>query len=150
MIPEFDIKFVRARAPLDQPDTQCGLICIGSLEESFISDLTFWSAADYERHWEAAAARILESERTALITSITDPATSNFIRWWPMYRQGDSVIFREQVLFLQGLPEPFDAGHLEKFVEPRGPIGPDEPISEWLLPLDAIRGFLQRRVRSGG
>jgi hypothetical protein len=144
----FEIRFLSAPETPAPSGSAYGEIRIGSFRERFESDLSFWSTSDYERQWRTGASRILQTDRAALITSMGDPSSANFIRWWPMYRQGEMVIFHEHLLFLEELTTPFDPEMTEKFVRDRETLTEDgQPISEWTTSLDTIRAFLTAAQR---
>lgn len=149
---EFDIYFLSAEnrmPPPDDPEVQgCryGEIRIGSFRERFLSAVTFWSEARYEQQWIEAAKRILTDGKTALMSSVTEPASTNFVRWWAMYRDGETIVVQEQLCFLDKLTEQFDPEAVERFVSPRETISEDgEKISEWTTTVSAMRAFLDRR-----
>ena len=77
---------------------------MGDFEEPFSMNLSYWETEDYLRSWRRAL-RILEESDTAvscLVSSITEPETSNFVFCWPLYRQGDDVFVQNSVIFLEG------------------------------------------------
>ena len=119
-------------------------------KESFDASLSFWTKADYEMHWQHALSYILdENKPAALITSITDPKNSNFLRWWPMYPLSTIIVFREQLLFLDHLERPFDLKQPFDSVSPFDSVAPrcftrkqEEKVSEWRIPKKLIKEFL--------
>jgi hypothetical protein len=56
-----------------------GQIQIDDFVESFYSDFSFWSKADYEAHWFKAKEELALGNSVSFITSITDPDNANFI-----------------------------------------------------------------------
>lgn len=84
-------------------DDGVGEIQIDDFKESFLSDLSFWSKSDYERHWSQASRALDDGSPVILITSITDPARSNFFRSWACYPAEGELIFQEHILFLEEL-----------------------------------------------
>jgi hypothetical protein len=123
-----------------------GEICIGTFRERFASSFDYWDEATYERQWHDAAARIAVGDKSAFITSITDPNTANFIRWWAIYRDGDVVKLQDQICFLDQLSEPFDVAAVDRFVRPRRETTPNgEKISEWTTTASAVRVFTHPR-----
>jgi hypothetical protein len=129
------------------PPVGRGKIRIGSFEEELEASLEFWSAEDYERQWHEALELLLAgAERAALIVSMTDPASANFLFWWPAYRDGEDVVFQSGVLFLEDLAQPFDPARWAAHVPPRERTSDaGEPISEWRVPLADIRDFIAAR-----
>jgi hypothetical protein len=123
-----------------------GEVCIGSFRERFLSDVTFWRRADYEKQWASAASSILSGDKTGLIVSLPDPSSANFVRWWAMYREGEVVFLQEQICFLDELSEKFDPDMVYKFVRSRETTSEDgQAISEWSTTVSAVRGFLDRQ-----
>ena len=142
---EFAIRFLANEEKLPAPATRYGEITIGSFREAFLSDLTFWDEPMYERHWRASLAHVLSREKAALITSIADPSTANFIRWWAMYREADQIAFQEQLLFLDELAVPFNPHETEKYMRPRVRYSDDgNEISEWYASVETLKETLAR------
>jgi hypothetical protein len=138
MTDEFSIRFREPSYPL-----QRGELVFGEERELFDAELSYWTRAQYESHWRTALESTRRSDRTALITSLSDPATANFIRWWPAYLRGRTVLFQEQILFLADLKVPFDPRHPERFVGERAAASADgTPLSEWEVGVEAIERFL--------
>lgn len=122
-----------------------GMIMIGSFQERFLVPLDYWTASDYEGHWKQAATRILQSSTSScMVTSMYDPATANFIIWWPMYRVGDTVFIQNQILFLDSLSSPFNPNDPFSSIPERRTINEDgEEISEWSVLVKDLESFLQ-------
>lgn len=113
-------------------DDGVGEIQIDDFKESFLSDLSFWSKSDYERHWSQASRALDDGSPVVLITSITDPARSNFFRSWACYPAESELIFQEHILFLEELEKPFDFEKPHSNVRPYESLTEDgEKISEW-------------------
>jgi len=121
-----------------------GVITIGSYVERFFAATEYWDIPRYGYHWRQAITRIIQgSVRSALITSMYDPAVANFIYWWPMYRIGDTVKFQNHILFLNELKTPFDPTDPYRFVPERMIINNDgEKISEWSASMSDLERFL--------
>lgn len=122
-----------------------GWIQIGDFAESFEMVFEFWSPQEYQRHWIEAIRRMVDgAEVGALVTSVTNPDTANFLFWWPMYREGNRIIFQNQILFLTELEQPFRLEEYVAFVPRRETINEDgDKISEWAVPLADLKGFLR-------
>lgn len=141
----FDIRFLVAR-PTHGLTERCGEIRLGELRETFLAELSFWDEAAYRRQWAGAIAQVLAGNRSALITSLADPTNANFVRCWPMFPDGKSVIFQERILFMKDLSEPFDPHDIGRFIEPRtSDASGGEHVSEWRVSLDAVRAFATQR-----
>ncbi|MGH1344916.1 MAG: hypothetical protein ACRBN8_25375 [Nannocystales bacterium] len=122
-----------------------GIIVIDGFQETFRTDLSFWSATTYKKHWFEAARRVVEQGNGALfISSITDPSTSNFISVWPCYRVQDMVFFQHHVLFLDELEEPFDPLSPHDSLPTREAVTEDgETISQWVTNITELRRFYE-------
>ena len=140
----FGIRFLGAAESGPPDGVAYGEIQIGAFRERFQSDLSFWKKADYARQWRSAISWILESDRAAMITSLGDPASANFIRWWVMYREAREIVFQEQVLFINELTAPFDPEVTWKIVRERRTVSENgQEISEWRSSVEALRAFLE-------
>ncbi len=127
-----------------------GRIVLGEEEEEFESFIGFWGPLDYARQWTEGAVRVA-SQRSAscLLTSVTDPSHSEFIRWWLLYPRGETVIVQEGILLLASLSTPFSTTFPYASVPEYESTAHDgRPIAEWQIPRDAIAEFATRR--SGG
>lgn len=135
---DFSIKFI----PGNVPDLKAGekaaygIIQIGDFEERFIACLNFWSVDDYQRHWNEAIKRLNNQyPQSCLITSLTNPKTTNFINWWTVYHVGENLYFQNQILFMAKLVIPFDPQNPFEHIPIRKTTTEDNhPISEWKLP----------------
>lgn len=121
-----------------------GEIVIGDFTEKFEASLSYWKEEDYRKHWEDGLARILSgNKKSCLITTMYDPHVSNYIFWWPLYREKESIIFHNQILFLKKLKPPFDPKFPYEHIDDR--VSEDEDgwkISEWQIPITDISHFL--------
>ncbi len=121
-----------------------GNLKIGDFKEDFHASLSHWNQGRYRSQWQEALERLVKGEeRSALVTSMYDPETANFITWWPLYRDGDSVRVQNQVLLLDDLADSFDELNPYRSVgqrETRTEEG--DPISEWTVNLPDIEEFL--------
>jgi hypothetical protein len=155
---QFSITLTSRKVPVTEAgESSCyGIIQIGEFRERFITALAFWSACDYQIQWNQALKRILgHSTQSCLITSLTDPETTNFITWWPIYRVDDILYFQNQVLFLADLADPFNPDDPYKHIPSRKTRTEEgNRISEWSLSVDEVKCFLvksehglNRRVR---
>jgi hypothetical protein len=102
---------------------------------------------DYRRSWLQGLLSVLEgNDYAALITSLSNPRTANFITWWPFYRALSMLHFQEHLLFLDDLSTPFDVNDPFCHV-PKYRIANDEgdPISEWNVSVDDVRIFVDEK-----
>jgi hypothetical protein len=126
-------------------DSVRGRITVGAFADEFEASLTFWSADDYRASWRSALSVLAAAETatSCLVSSITDPATSNFVFCWPLYRDGDDVYVQSSLIFLDELPGEFDPARPWLFVQPRSTVDEDgNHISEWHTGMPAVRQFL--------
>ncbi|WP_245790373.1 hypothetical protein [Streptomyces monashensis] len=123
-----------------------GRITVRDFEENFPMDLSYWDVARYQASW-VRALKVLEGADDAvscLISSVTDPANSNFILCWPLYRSGSVVHVQNSIIFLEEIANEFTAEEPWRFVEPRSTVDEDgHEISEWQTTIDEIREFLR-------
>lgn len=120
-----------------------GWIQLGDFGEHFEMVFEYWSPAQYRQHWLEEISRVVDGAPVgALISSMTDPNTANFLFWWPMYRERDLVIFHNQMLLLSSLERPFRLAEHSASVSPRESISEDgDPISEWVVPVADLARF---------
>ncbi|MFE5935756.1 hypothetical protein ACFQ69_10260 [Streptomyces sp. NPDC056470] len=126
------------------PSEAVGRIKVGEFTEKFLMDLSFWTVDDYRRSWDAALRKLEDAENSTscLIASITDPAASNFISCWPMYRDGEVVYVQNSIIFLDELHEQFNPQEPWRYVEDRSTVDEDgNRISEWSTSTSQVRRF---------
>lgn len=121
-----------------------GSLIIGDFKEDFHASLSYWDRNRYLSQWKEGLERLLRRENySAVVTTMYDPSTANFIFWWVMYLIGNDVYIQNHVLFLDELDKPFDETDLYSFVPEREiQTEEGEPISEWSVSLSAIRDSL--------
>ncbi|WP_057920892.1 hypothetical protein [Lysobacter capsici] len=136
--------------PSDEDGVAClqGRIQVGEFTEPLLCPIGYWARQDYVEQWLHALDQIcMGKEKTALIVSIYDPESSNFVMVWPLYLIGDNVHVQNSIIFLEHLDEVFDAGKVGMYVEDHATISDEgEKISEWIVPVEAIRKALLRGV----
>lgn len=140
----FSISFLKNNS-LTPNELKLGKIVLGDYMEHFESSLSYWNMEDYKNQWKNALNKIArESNKSCLITSIYDPSSSNFLYWWPIYREGSSIFFQNQILFLKKLQPKFDPSNPYKSVPARNTINEDgHVISEWELSIEEILEYLK-------
>jgi len=121
-----------------------GSIKLGEFQEGFHASLCHWDQGRYQAQWREALERLIKGEEhSALVTSMYDPRTANFIVWWPMHRDGDSVHVQNQLLFFDDLAESFDELDPYRSVQQRETRTEEGTrISEWTISLPDIKEFL--------
>ncbi|MEU6826736.1 hypothetical protein ABZ921_39550 [Streptomyces atriruber] len=125
--------------------TAVGRISVGDFSENFPMDLSYWSADDYRDSWVRALRRVDGQSEvdSCLVTSITDPATANFVFCWPVYRRGTDVYVQNSIIFLGELAEEFRPTEPWLSVEPHSTVDEDgNEISEWRTTIGEVRDFL--------
>jgi len=129
------------------PLVAIGELRLGDDREQFESVLGYWKQDDYAASWAAGLQRLLAGASVScLATSISDPASANFVEVWPLYREGERVHVQSSLLFLDQLPRRFDPHAPWDSVGPRETIDEDgAEISEWHVRLSDVRDFLQSR-----
>jgi len=122
-----------------------GTLVLGSETETFLASFDHWQPEDYERQWQEAISLVVnEGSKSALITEMPAPSVANFIRWWPMWRFGESVKLNEQLLFMADLETPIDAENPYTHVGEYRELNEEgERISEWVVPLQDLVDFLR-------
>ncbi|OOF01017.1 hypothetical protein BZG79_15505 [Salinivibrio sp. MA427] len=118
-----------------------GSLKVGSLTEDFHASLSYWDREKYLSQWKEALNRLLRGEsRSAIVTTMYDPQTANFILWWVMYLIGGNVYVQNHVLFLDELTRPFDEQNLYSFIPDREEYTEEgELISEWVIKITDIK-----------
>ncbi len=127
-----------------RPGSRFGEIRIGDFVEKFEMPVSFWAPQEYRKHWQAALDRIIfVAQKSCLVTSMVDPRHANFIVWWPIYREGSSVIFQNQILFMDKLDSPFNPQDPFVHIQDRRVIAENgTPLSEWSVHISEIEDFL--------
>ena len=120
-----------------------GALTLGGSVERFRSSLNYWTIADYERQWGASLRTIGERSASALVVSIEEPSSMNFLNWWVMYPDDDTVFFQEQMRFFEEGGELFDERDIERFIYPHSRYSDEgEKYSEWAIHRSEIERFL--------
>lgn len=144
------IGFPAANDATASPPQALGQIRVGEFAETFLMSLTCWTVDDYRSSWDKAMRR-LEGARDAtscLVASITDPAVTNFLPCWPMYRDGNDVYVQNSIIFLDQLDEPFDVWEPWRYVEARQSVDEDgNRISQWATSVSEVRRFRESTGR---
>jgi hypothetical protein len=135
---------ISAEDKYDEQKACYGYIQIGDFREKLEINVSFWMPEDYIAQWNRAILRIVEKdEKSCLITSLSSPQDSNFIFWWPMYRNKDTVFIQNGILFLDEISSSFTFENPYEDVPDRETVSEDgEPISEWEISIDALKNYL--------
>lgn len=141
----FAIEIEPGAGPSD-PGGTIGRITIDSFTETFEMSLGLWSEADYRESWLHAFKILSERDHSTscLMTSMTDPATGDFLMCWPLYRNGEVVHVQNSLILLDELESPFDVAEPWASVRPRETVNEDgQEISEWQTSMEALARFFE-------
>ena len=140
----FSISFKNNEFVEESEKFQIGEIIIGEFHETFTASLSYWSELDYLNQWKTALTKICSSaEKSCLITSMFDPSTANFIFWWALYLDDNTVHIRNQILFLKELDKPFMELNPYEFIRNRiTETDEGDKISEWDVNINDIKVYL--------
>ena len=136
----FRIRFFTPSVPDDRGWPHAGgELQLESHRLRFLVDLRFWSIAEYEAHWRAGIARLVQGRQpTALMTGYRG-ATQDAHVMWALWPEGDHVYVQELSVLPSELNAPFDPHHAYAHIGERIPASAqDLPIAEYrvdLLPL---------------
>jgi hypothetical protein len=142
----FDIHLTQEIVPESDGFALYGKIQIDGYVETFIASLVNWTRSQYEMHWLNACQRMIDGEtQTVLITTYVEPSISEFLMWWPLYREGDIVHVRNEILIYETLNRPFDVEHPWAFIRKREIFEDGYKIPEWNTQIQSIKEFIDRR-----
>jgi hypothetical protein len=72
-----------------------------------------------------------------------DPSIANFIFWWTLYLDENTVHIQNQILFLNLLDKPFLELNPYEFIRTRETVTDEgDKISEWDVDVDDIKVYL--------
>lgn len=123
-----------------------GKLSIDSFTEEFHSSISYWDRDKYLSQWKEGLNNIVYgNSKSAIITTMYDPITANFIFCWVMYLVGNDVFIQNHVLFMEDLKEPFDERKFAMYVPDRETVNEDgDAISEWRVSVEDIREALAK------
>jgi hypothetical protein len=143
----FDIHLTNELVAETEPGIKAiyGKIYLGDSYETFTASLASWSPGDYERHWEAALRRIASGAgQSALITSYVGSSLEDFLIWWPLYRERDTIYIQNQMLSLDQLSNPFSTERPWESLRERQTTNSEGlQISEWATSIQSIQECLE-------
>jgi len=142
--------FSLAIVELQSPGLAWGEITIGEFSEWFEMDMAYWSPSKYRRQWRDAASRITIGDgRSAFITSMPKPNSSEGMWWWPAWREGERVFIQNQLVRPEQRARQFDGSDPTTALGPPSFKGVDGyGISTWETTVTAIGLFAQRLQKS--
>jgi hypothetical protein len=144
----FDICLTGELVPESGGQAVYGRIQIEDYFETFVASLVCWAPEDYGRHWTEGCRRLFNgNSESSLISSYVDPSMSEFLMWWPLYREGEIVHVRNEILPYATLEEPFAIEDPWSSIRLRR-LATDEgfEVSEWETSVQSLREFLSRRT----
>lgn len=114
-------------------------ITIGDFSESFETSLVWWTPQEYKAQWNSALQEIISgAPRSALLSSIADPQSANFVFCWALYREKTSVVIQNLIIFLDETPVVFDPSKINEYLGERESNFEGESISKWRVPFSSI------------
>jgi hypothetical protein len=140
----FEIRLTNEAVPDSEGQAVYGRIQIEDYTETFVASLVSWTPDEYESQWYRACQRLVEGAlESALVSSYVTPPTSEFFMWWPLYREGEIVHVRNELVPYSQLNKPFSVEAPWTSVRERK-IATDEglEISEWNTSIQSIQKFL--------
>lgn len=122
-----------------------GTIVFGDFIEEFHAPLAYWNRNQYLSQWTNAVRRVLKGEKkSAIIQTMHNPKTANFIHWWPMYSSGETVHIQNHILLMADLKEPFDEKDPYKHISDRSTQSDEgEQVSEWVVPNSDLKDWVE-------
>ena len=145
----FDIAFLPDEPPYEDEEEWSGLwgrIELGAeLRERFVAPIGWWTREDYERQWVEGARRLVEGARESAFVVEAGRL------WWTAWREGETVVLQQRLLLVEEELAPAwtaDAAHLPYALVGERCSQSEEgaDVSEWRVPLVAMRSFLERQV----
>jgi hypothetical protein len=145
----FDIRLTAEPVPDSDGAAVYGRIQIEDYTETFVASLVCWSPDQYEQQWRDACQRLLDgASGSALITSYVDPSVSEFLVWWPLYRDGPVVHVRNELVPYSQLARPFSIEDPWSSIRVRQILSDEGmEISEWDTQVESLRDFLKQSVQ---
>lgn len=114
--------------------SRVGEIVIDDFHELFITPTDYWNEAQYINHWKQAVKDVLASDlsTSALMVSMHNPESAEFITCWPLYRENDTVYIQNRLIFTEDIKETFNAENIQNYIGKREKFNEDgDEISEW-------------------
>jgi hypothetical protein len=103
-----------------------------------------WTKADYEAQWISALTAIVGGRSKSALITVFQPPESTHWDWWPMYREGEVVVFQNQLLLFEDMPRGFTVEYALNKIGPIERYSEGQRISEWRTDVESIRKFLSR------
>ena len=148
----FDIYLTDEVVPESDGYALYGKIQVEDYTETFIASLVCWNPAQYEQHWREACQRLVHGQQdSALICSYVESSMSEFLVWWPLYRDGQIIHVQNELLIYSRPGKPFNVNEPWSSIPQRRTVNDDGlEISEWDTLLQSIHELLERKQRAAG
>jgi hypothetical protein len=118
-----------------------GEIVIDAHRESFLADLSYWTADDYRASWLRTAAHVLEHGHGRFLVSVNAPGQSPYLAFVVRVRGDEAIVFKSFLLtsLTDAFAQPEDG---EVMREDYAERGNDEPrLGVHRCPLRHIADF---------
>lgn len=140
---KFSIEFT-GHSDADEGEVASGVLTIGNHKEAFQSPLSYWNVEKYLSQWKEGLMRLINGNaKSAIVTSMLDPKTANFIFWWVLYIDGDNIHIQNHILFMSDIDKGFDEKKIYNHIPDRETSTDEgEAISEWHITVADIAEFL--------
>jgi len=147
MSPHFDISFTGEVWTDEGVPYESVKLTLNDWYEFENADLTHWSPEDYQKQWLEQLNEISTTRnKGALIVSIHDPARGYRVWIWTMWKNDDRVRFQNRLLGMLEAVDDFDPNRVCDYIGDYESCTPEgEQISEWVVPILAIKTFLQNK-----
>ncbi len=144
--------YIRFENEFNEDNLRYGEIKIGDFQERFLASADYWTWEQYQKQWKDGIQRIINGqEKSCLITDMSNPKSTKYIFWRPMYLVGNKVFFQDQILLLEQLESPFDENSPFLSVSDRKTISEEgDMISEWEIDLEDVVLFFEKISNQNG
>ena len=117
-------------------------ISLGEYIEELHIPIDYWGIEEYKKSWATSIADGIEKKQhSALITSMHEPESLNFISTWIIYYDGEISYVQNKIIFVDDFLE-FDASKINEYVNKREVLNEDGfKISEWIVKTKDIIDF---------
>lgn len=117
-----------------------GEITINEFKEFLDIALDWWSLNDYRKQWQEGIDHLLDHNVSCFVVSIHNPKIRRYIDWWLLYKIGNKVYVRNQLIISDIYQEqigdkPFTVQNCYDFIPERGESHDEDgnKISEWVV-----------------
>ena len=127
-----------------------GCIEINGEIEYFYAPANYWSQRKYLQSWRHSLLEgMSNNSHAALLTSMRDPKSANFLSYWILYFELDAVYIQSGILFLKEWKSVFSPEVINSYFSEREDVDEDgQKISQWKIDHDSVSCFLNRLGQS--